>query len=181
MRFRIIVNSALSFMLGIVFSQMILNPAAPKQGQQSPPSLRVSATKPEKIIENPLRGRPSADRDSRGLGSGPDNTNIVSRSPESAPFSLPGQPRSRPARSMHSHGEATDQTREQRRASKQLDRLMESIASYTKQNTESAPSYDTRTIEARTRWSRFTHEDRQFLIAEGLREYDQASEGEVYE
>ena len=91
------------------------------------------------------------------------------------------QPSVRPARSMYSEGKDTGQTRQQRRASKQLDRLMELVANNVKENTESAPSSDTRTLEARTRWSQLKHEDRQFLIAESLQEYHQADKGEDYD
>lgn len=82
---------------------------------------------------------------------------------------------------MYSEGKDTGQTRQQRRASKQLDRLLELVANHTKENTESAPSYDTRTIEAQMRWSQLKHQDRQFLIADILEEYDQTDEGQTHD
>jgi len=164
-------------MLGVGSSQLILSPAAPEQGQQSPTPLLLSETRPEKITKDSRKVASLAAEVLRGHDSGTDSTSIEPRSPEAGPSNLVGQPRSRPARSMYSQDKRTDEARGQRRGSRQLNRITKALARYAETKAESAPSDDTRTTEAQTRWSQVQHPDRRFLIAETIIEFDQISEG----
>lgn len=181
MEYRLVTASALAFISGVGLTYLLLEPTSPQRARQEPAAALLSDAEFGNSPTNFPAGMPSTKRVQKSDGLDANRPGTQRLGPRSDPSRISEQPRFRPARSRYSEGKTTDQTREQRRASKQLDRLMEAVASYTKQKTESAPSYDTRSIEAQTRWSQLKNEDRQFLIAEGLQEYDQANEGEVHE
>ena len=179
MKSRIAIASVLAFISGVGITYLALKLSSPERARQQPSSavpsdarFGNSTTKLPAGMPSTKRAQRSEDLDAPGTQDSGPRSNL-GRTSE--------QPSVRPARSMYSEGKDTGQTRQQRRASKQLDRLMELVANNVKENTESAPSSDTRTLEARTRWSQLEHEDRQFLIAECLQEYHQADKGEDYD